>query len=256
MRMFGGLRGVGVAAGVAVSLTMCTVSGAVASGLKICVPEKEGAAIVTQKAGICKAKYTATSLLPETEQQKLQAILPHINSVSSGVGGQPTIEFSGVNVQLVNGEGKTASVNGAGNLVIGYDENPGSREQTGSHNLVLGQSQLFTSYGGIIGGFGNASRAPYASVIGGTGSEASGELSTVSSGGYGNVASGSHSTISGGYKGTASGPYSSVSGGFENTASEFYATVSGGRLNAASGFASAIFGGKELKAKNEYEAIP
>ena len=27
-----------------------------------------------------------------------------------------------MNVQVVNGEGKTASVNGEGNLVIGYDE--------------------------------------------------------------------------------------------------------------------------------------
>jgi hypothetical protein len=29
-----------------------------------------------------------------------------------------------VNVQVVNGEGSTATVNGAGNLVSGYDETP------------------------------------------------------------------------------------------------------------------------------------
>jgi hypothetical protein len=42
-----------------------------------------------------------------------------------------------VNVQLVNGEGHTATTNGEGNLVLGYDENPG--EQTGSHDLVVGR---------------------------------------------------------------------------------------------------------------------
>jgi hypothetical protein len=74
--------------------------------------------------------------------------------VASGVGG-PTIQFSGVNVQVVNGEGKTASVNGDGNLVVGYDENAGKNDQTGSHNVILGGEQTFTSLGGILGGFKN-----------------------------------------------------------------------------------------------------
>ena len=47
-------------------------------------------------------------------------------------GGKPTIQISGANLQLVNGSGSTETLNGAGNLVIGYDEMPGT--QTGSHN--------------------------------------------------------------------------------------------------------------------------
>ncbi len=57
-------------------------------------------------------------------------------------------------MQIVNGEGKTASANSEGNLVIGYDEEPGT--QTGSHNLVLGERQTFMSYGGFLDGFSNS----------------------------------------------------------------------------------------------------
>src|SRR5205807_9418104 len=45
--------------------------------------------------------------------------------VASGVGGEPTVRFAAVNVQIVSGSGATnGAVNGTGNLVIGYDENP------------------------------------------------------------------------------------------------------------------------------------
>ena len=88
--------------------------------------------------------------LSQSEITLLKHILPHINYIGAGVGGKPTIQFSGVNVQVVNGEGKTATTNGEGNLVIGYDENP--RAQTGSHNLILGEEQEFTAYAGIDAG--------------------------------------------------------------------------------------------------------
>src|SRR5207249_3777178 len=66
---------------------------------------------------------------------------------------KPTIQFSGVNVQIVNGEGKEEAMNGAGNLVVGYDEFPG--EQTGSHNLVLGRAQTYKGVGSFLAGSGN-----------------------------------------------------------------------------------------------------
>ena len=37
--------------------------------------------------------------------------------------------------------------------MIGYDKNEGKHEQTGSHNLILGEEQTFTSYGGVLAGF-------------------------------------------------------------------------------------------------------
>jgi len=47
-----------------------------------------------------------------------------------------------------------------------------------------------------------------------------------------------------------------VSGGEHNAASGIRSWVGGGYKNLAQGKLASIFGGKELKAKNEYEAIP
>ncbi|MDQ6810871.1 MAG: hypothetical protein M3Z95_03095 [Actinomycetota bacterium] len=258
----------------------------------ICVPEHASSQVLSTNAkGECPAKiiskvsvkYRAETLPGTAELEKLDKILPHVNYVESGVGGKATIQFSGLNVQVVNGEGKTASVNGEGNLVIGYDE--GKREQTGSHNLVLGEEQTFTSYGGILGGRLNTVSAPFASVTGGSGNTASASASSVSgggvntasafeasvSGGSANTASFREASVSGGHSNTASGEDASVSGGTLNQAFTTFASVSGGQSNTASGSApwvgggfknaiaanyASIFGGKELVTTTEYGAIP
>ena len=50
-----------------------------------------------------------------------------------------TLRISGLNVQIVNGEGATASTNALGNLILGYNEpSQETARRTGSHNLVLG----------------------------------------------------------------------------------------------------------------------
>ena len=101
-----------------------------------------------------------------TELATLRGILPYVRFVPAGVGGKPTIQFTGVNVQVVSGAGKTdAAVNGTGNLVVGYDEFPGP--QTGSHNIVLGEEASYTSYGGLIAGESNSVTGPFSLVLGG-----------------------------------------------------------------------------------------
>jgi hypothetical protein len=170
-----------------------------------------------------------------------------VTRIASGVAGQPTIQFSGVNVQIVNGKGKTASTNGAGNLMIGYDENgpteEGSKEeshlQTGSHNLIVGEQQTFTSYGGILGGYKNTITGPFASVTGGDNNVAGNERDSVS-GGESNIADGIRSSISGGWGNHASGVGASISGGRENIASGAEAWIGGGTANVAAGGAEAI----------------
>jgi hypothetical protein len=194
------------------------------------------------------------------EAEQLKALLPYIKLVPSGIAGKPTIQFSKVNVQIVNGEGKTATVNGEGNLVVGYDENPGTERgepgvQTGSHNVILGEEQEFTSYGGLVVGEGNSITGRFASVSGGTFNTASGEESSVS-GGADNVASAHAASVSGGWTNTASADTSSVSGGYKNTASGERASVSGGSENSAKGNYSSILGGKLEEAKLEYEHKP
>jgi hypothetical protein len=186
-----------------------------------------------------EGKYEKLASFSESEEQQLKALLKYVKVQASGVAGKPTVQFSGVNVQVVSGAGKTnAAVNGEGNLVIGYDETPGT--QTGSHNLVLGEGQAFTSFGGIVAGLGNTISGEYASV----------------SGGFANVARARFASVSGGSFNTASGEKASVSGGVENEASGLFAWVGGGVKNTASGTSASIFGAKGFEAKNEYDALP
>ena len=293
-------RGVAMTS-IVVALAFLTVgvgSAWAGSGIALCVPKKEGAALVTPKHGACKKGYSLNTVSmegkpgaagkpgaegkagnagPKGEQGEpgraagapgpegkegpegkpgpegktglspaevalLKNILPHIQFVASGVGKKPTVQFSGVNVQVVSGAGSTSgAVNGMGNLVIGYDENA-SLSQTGSHNLVLGEQQTFTSYGGIVAGFTNTISAPFASVTGGTKNQATGK----------------EASISGGWTNTAGGEDSSVSGGRENKANAEYSWLGGGLKNTVSltGKFASIFGGKELTAAVEYEATP
>ena len=114
------------------------------------------------------------SALSEVEEEKLKKLLAHMNYEEAGVGGKPTVQFHDSNVQVVNGEGKTESTNGEGNLVIGYDEHEESEAQTGSHDLVLGINQEFTSFGSLVVGRFNRAIGEWSSVTGGASNTASG----------------------------------------------------------------------------------
>jgi hypothetical protein len=161
-----------------------------------------------------------------SEVSALQGTLSKVSYDPHGLNGLPTLTDGGANLQIVNGTGTThGTINGLGNLIVGYDENPQSRAQTGSHNLILGEDQEFTSYGGLVGGFFNEATGPTAAVFG-----------------YGNTAQGSNDTVTGGILNTASGVGSSVSGGRSNRASGDEASVSGGNHNIA-GDESSVTGG-------------
>jgi len=103
-----------------------------------CVPTAHGADVIsggTGSAPVC-GTGSAAVLAPTYE--------------ASGIDGKPTVLFgapsAGVNVQIVNGSGSTSKVNGTGNLVLGYDENPSNHAQTGSHDLILGEGQSYSGY--------------------------------------------------------------------------------------------------------------
>jgi hypothetical protein len=277
MRSGVGRLGACCAAAFTAPLVVAAVSAA--SSVKLCIPKAEGSATLTPKHGKCKKGYKLTKLDAEGKEGKaghegkpgaegkvgstgfttaeletLKSILPHISYVGTGIDGKATIRFSAVNLQVVNGEGKTATRNGEGNLVIGYDEDAGRHGQTGSHDLVLGEEQTFTSYGGIVAGEGSEITAPWASVTGGHFGEALAEYASVS-GGEGNVADGIAASVSGGENSTASGGSASVSGGDENSASSGRSSVSGGLNNGASAAFSSVSGGKSDSASGEYSSV-
>jgi hypothetical protein len=199
----------------------------------------------------------------------LERTLTHVTSVT-GADGLPEVVIAGANLRLVNGLRATATTNGLGNLLVGYNE---AREEenvrTGSHNVVVGQGHNFSSFGGLVvgrqneisgafaavsGGFDNTASGASAAVSGGIFNRASGASAAVS-GGFDNTASASASAVGGGQGNTAGGESATVSGGHGNTASGHTAAISGGEANTASGFTSAVSGGRNRTARRDFDWV-
>ncbi len=225
----------------AVVLVSCCVWASVASAAVTpgweCVPTTAGQAVVSGGTGSAPSCGGGTT----------PVLAP--TYVASGVGGKPTVEFSTINVQVVSGSGSTnGAVNGRGNLVVGYDEKPGT--QTGSNNLVLGYGQSYSSYGSIVGGSYNSSTGPFTDVFG-EANRASAYAASVT-GGMHNAAEGQKSLVAGGQQNKAKGVYASVGGGSENTAEGESSEVSAGLANKASGADSAVLGGNYNQASDPF----
>jgi hypothetical protein len=231
-----------------------------------------------------QAQITALETANAALEARIAALETRLTSMTvTTSNGQPTVRFTGVNLQVVNGLASTATANGTGNLIVGYDEadtlnyshctmgtNPAlsgvaaivtdqttctaaggtwfsTGFKTGSHYVVAGSGHNYSRWGGLLAGRQNTSNYDYASVIGGYNNTASGSVSTVT-GGHHNIAGGDGASVSGGWSNTASGGTASVSGGGLNTASGSQASVSGGGStssggNVASGYLSSISGG-------------
>ena len=188
--------------------------------------------------------------LPGEQRTKLDQILNSVR-VTQSTAPSPvrTIVFSGVNVKIENGTGSVDQLNGAGNLIIGSG---GGAVDSGSHNLVVGVGNNYSSWGGIVAGSSNRIAGVNACAIGGFRNTASGDYSSTFGGGD-NLAVVTGATVSGGLENQAGlepedgsperGRYSTVFGGRLNTANGFYAAVMGGQENTASGHYSAVSGG-------------
>jgi hypothetical protein len=169
----------------------------------------------------------------------LERTLTHVTSVT-GAGGLPEVVIAGANLRLVNGLRATATTNGLGNLLVGYNEaREGENVRTGSHNVVVGQGHNFSSFGGLVVGRQNEISGAFAAV----------------SGGFDNTASASATSVSGGRGNTASGESATVSGGHGNTASGHTAAIRGGQANTASGFISSISGGRNQTARGDFDWV-
>jgi len=187
-------------------------------------------AVNDNNAEIATLRTLVATLQAQIEALQANTVLSTLDGVVSSetVNGLPEVRFTGVNVKIVNGVGSTDSINGVGNLIVGYDEpRSSSSDKTGSHNLISGQEHNYPNYGGFVAGQSNT---------------ISGVLSSVS-GGENNTASGDGSSISGGVASSATGEASSVTGGFGNTASGRWSSVSGGSGNRATGDRSSVSGG-------------
>ena len=196
-------------------------------------------------------------LLTRDQMEFLNSI--SMTDLNDGQGGRArTVRITGLNLQIVNGLGATNGfpfdpdsvdpldtvVNSVGNLIVGYNElgHPFGDDRTGSHNIVVGHGNNYSSFGGLISGSDNTISGAYASVSAGNHNRATGDHSSVS-GGHNNTASGVSSAVSGGGVNEASGKHASVSGGVDNVAFGEHASVTGGNGNGANGLSSSVSGG-------------
>jgi FtsZ-binding cell division protein ZapB len=190
----------------------------------------------------------------------------------------PNIIFSGANIHIVSGSGRTndklvnGSSTGLGNLIIGYDEDP-SR-----FDLAIGggapppswrpwwvaqlgdwAAHRFTqaAFGGLVAGELNTISNRAASVSGGFSNTASGEFASVS-GGDGNTASVRFASVTGGHDNNANGSDSVILGDQFNFVGSNGAqsVVLGGQKNFAGGFQSVVLGGQGVTANKDNSIAP
>ena len=267
------LRGARALAAAVVAAGGCTLIVGVANASAAttpgweCIPATAGQAVVSGGTGTTPSCSAATT----------PVLAPSF--ISSGVGGKPTVAFSGVNVQVVSGSGSTGgTVNGEGNLIVGYAENPNAYVQTGSNDLIVGSGNGWKGYGEIVGGFKNQVTNNYATAVGegnaatgtysltaGEANKASGTASTVIAGEH-NQASGQWSGVGGGEYNLASDPFASITGGCDGVAgsataltgacgSSGYESISGGVLNRAQGLFSSASAGQQNQANGYSTAV-
>jgi hypothetical protein len=206
---------------------------------------------VKQRIAALEAKVSEQS----AQIAALQNLLVHFSRSGNEVF------ITGGNLHIDNGMGQTDSINGLGNLIVGYNEPPrdegGASDRTergGSHNLVVGSEHNFSGYGGLLSGFHNSLLVNFGALLGGCFNSAVGKCATVS-GGTNNAANGDSSSVSGGHGNGANGDSSSVSGGASNIAFGASSSVSGGDGNHAIGNFSSVSGGDSNTASGDFSSV-
>ena len=160
-------------------------------------------ATATGTIGALQPKVSADSTaITALKSSPVMALDPYVTVSAAAINGMvgPTVVLQGVNLQVrsTTSEGDTS---GLGNLIVGWNDSPSTVPtpfRTGSNNLVVGDVNNFTSYGGFAAGLLSSVTAPYASVSGGSSNTASGYASSVS-GGLGITASADTSWAGGAY---------------------------------------------------------
>ena len=229
---------------------------------------------------VTQLETLVASLQNQVESQ--QVLHDHVSvEPDPNVQGGHIVKFNGVNVQINNGV-SVGAVNGLGNLVIGFNDlrtvdafsdqtcslgykttessclSAGGvwavNHKSGSHNIIIGPRNNYSSREGLVTGNNNGIYAVGATVTAGQGNVALATYSSVS-GGRNNTASGYGSVVSGGKDNKATGWDSSVSGGRYNQATNYYSSVTAGSYNDASGNYSSITAGRNNIASGEFASI-
>lgn len=180
------------------------------------------------------------------EQEDVLALLSVVATPDCVDGpGFTTLRVTGANFQIVNGENATATSTGVGNLIVGYNEVLNPCDRDGSHNIICGVDNNYTSFGSIVVGQTHTSTAQYNAIIGGY-SNTNNADSAFMGGGYLNTITyeASLGAMIGGDEGTLRSYYGVIAGGVGNQTDDVEAaSCFGGSLNYASGMRSTTVGG-------------
>jgi hypothetical protein len=233
-------------------------------------PSREQSCRAGEKGPIAWVDYATFKALEDRVaalESSLAPLAQHVTVNQDPVNGLPgpNVVFTGANVWIQSGSGATDDnaggdpllLSGLGNLIVGYNASRNPREpdlRSGSHNLIVGDQNDFTSWGGVVFGSRNSVKGEYAVVSGGGGNEARASRSSVTGGG-GNVVAGRSASITGGAGNWVSGDNASVSGGQGNYATGTGSSVSGGRYNQASGTQASVCGGLFNYATANYSSV-
>jgi len=184
-------------------------------------------------------KYELRIAQLEKQMQELTARLACVSKVGN------ELYIDGCNVNIRNGSGSSGTKNELGNLIIGYNEteSPTSNEdRSGSHNVVIGRRNSYSSAIGLVVGEKNTVSGGIAVAVGGSGNVASGPFSFVG-GGANNLSAAHWTAISGGDNNQAYGMYSYMAGGSNNIVRGVSATNIGGGINVTTGEGAMTIGG-------------
>jgi hypothetical protein len=199
--------------------------------------EKRLAALETKVADLAQVNTSQAAEIAALKQRLSQAEAKLVHVSVEGT----EMYITGANVNIRNGLGATngnpddpqstnpsaTAVNGLGNLVIGYNAGGFSVDRGGSHYLVLGDFNNYSSFGGIAAGWDNFASGPYASTLGGRSNDAEAAFSSIVGGAF-NLTDGNTASILGGNDNRASAIDATVCGGSGNRATARFSTVGGG----------------------------
>ena len=165
------------------------------------------------------------------------------------------VQISGANLAVNNGMGNSAWNNGLGNFWLGYNEDIDGAPlaRTGSHNLIIGNSNAYTNSGNLIVGAGNEVHS-YQGVAAGTNNTLEGVRSMVF-GGNNNLVSGEMNIALGGVQNHAHGTNSVVVGGQLNETDEYHSVAVGGYGNLVDGPLAVSIGGHSNHATGSRTSI-
>ena len=238
-----------------------------------------GPRIIGTTGAVNPILLSGTTPLTSAQSGLLNGLMQYVSVDSNN----HNITVGGANLQVTNGTtGSMAysghTVNGLGNIILGFNEssmppNP-AVTRTGSHNLVIGTGNEYTSHHCIVGGWNSKVTHTRSSVISGYMNEASGPSTCVISGVYNRATANNsvvlggeenetvgsgvvgaiNSVIVGGNRNIATGAATSLLGGNRNEVAGKNATIAGGAKNVCGGVAATLIGGEENISTANYAA--